>query len=570
VGELLVGIDTETKGLGGTIHRVGMLTSDSRWFWLSLEEARSNTEWLEIIDDADAILAHNVRYDARVMRRDLEFCFPWDKTHDTMVVAAMNINGSEPKDLLSLSMKYLGYDGKADIDVDEYKEAHGIVSDYSKIPDSVQEPYTQQQLLNTMSLWVYWRKRLPESYWDFEQQLTPAMMRMEDRGVPLDTRVLRESKVKLQARIEDLKSEIFELADQWNVSLPLEYDGLFGVDFNLSSGKQLAEVITCLGYELPTTKSGNLKTDERTLKKVCGDDPFVGKLFELREATKLQSTYIENLLECVDDDDILRPSFFSTRTRTGRLSSSNPNAQNISSHSESAKMVREAFVSRSGFTTYTLDYSQIELRASAFLSEDPVAIDEYKRGIDFHTATAASVLNKHPDDVTKEERQKGKTINFATVYGAGAKRIARQLGVSDRVGERIVNRYSNHYQHMWTFKDKLVYKARQRGYVELPWGRKLRIDEQYAYKAFNYFIQGACADIIKKAMVVVDEFLSDYLSNLLLQIHDELDIEEHYSEPELVYEVKGLMEGVTDLCPLDVDIERWEGSWANKVELPPF
>ena len=570
-----VGIDTETEGLGGTITRLGMLCSSGKWYWLSLEEARNNNHWKKEIEETDAVVAHNVRYDAGVMKRDLDFEFPWHKTHDTMVMAAMIRPGNAPKDLLTCAMEELGYDGAEDIAVEDYVEEHDLGSAYHKIPDSILQPYTKRQLLNTLCLYKKWRKRMPEPAYDmFERVILKVLMDMEDRGVKVDTDVLEDSREKLNEEIRCIKDDIYEMLDEWDVDLPQKYDGLFGVDLNLNSGDQIADILIAKGVDLPETASSTeekrrYSTSKGTLKSKAGDEPFVDRLLDLREAEKLQSTYVENLLGYADDNEVIHTNFTTTVTRTGRLSSRSPNLQNQAGHSESAKLIRRAFVPRDGFRNVEIDYSQMEFRFAVYASEDPVGMEEIDRGVDFHTAAAAAIYDKDPEDVTKDERSVGKTSNFAIVYGAGPKKIMRSLDVTRSTADRILNKWSSHYQGIWTYKSILESNARKNGYITLPYGRKLFIPEDLAYKSLNYACQGGTADIIKKAMVEVGDYLSNKRSNQLLQIHDAIVIEE-YEDEDVVGDVCKIMRTASDFCPLDVDAEVWDGSWANKVEIAPF
>lgn len=570
-----VGIDTETKGLGGEVYRLGLLHSSGTWYWLSLEEARDTTHWEEEIDEADAVVAHNVRYDARVMKRDLDFDFPWEKTHDTLVMAAMKKPGNAPKDLLSLSMEELDYDGHEDYVIDQYVEEHSLGSAYHKIPDGKLESYTQRQLLNTLMLYKKWRNSMPEpAYEVFERRILKPLLDMEQRGVKIDTKLLEESREKLSKEIEKIKNETYRLLDESDAQLPPEYDGLFGADLNLNSGQQVADILIAKGVDLPETDSSTeekrrYSTAKDTLKARAGDDPFIQKLLDLREAEKLQSTYVENLLGYADENEVIHTNFTTTVTRTGRLSSRAPNLQNQAGHSESAKLIRQAFVPREGYRNVSLDYSQMEFRFAVYAAEDPVGMEEIDRGIDFHTAAASAIHEKDPEEITEEERTKAKHCNFALVYGAGVSKLMRSLGLDRSTAERILGKWSSHYQGIWNYKGRLEQNARRRGYIKLPYGRKLFVPEDLAYKSLNYACQGGCADIIKKALVEVWEFLKDKQSNLLLQIHDELVIEEHKDE-DVVGEVCSIMRNASDLCPLDVDAEVWEGSWANKREIAPF
>lgn len=568
---LIVGFDVETAGLGGELHRLGILGSDNSWVWLSKEEALKDQSWKATFEKADLIVAHNIRYDVRTIKRDLNYDFPWSKAVCTMVMAALCAKAGAPKDLLTLSMEHLDYSGKEDMDLDIWKKDHGIKGDYSQIPDSVLEPYTKQQILNTLCLYVHWHSKVEPHYLKTEMGTVKVLMDMEDRGVLLDVDLLQEAREDITEHIENLKTTLYSIADDhWEHALPQEYDGLFGVDFNLDSPQQIGEILSNRGFDLPTTDSGTQhSTSKENLKKFCGGDEFIEGLLDYREAMKLRSTYIDSLLDLADEQGELHPNFHTTVTRTGRLSCSGPNLQNVAGHSEAARLVRQAFVSRPHYTNYGADYSQIEFRLAVFIAQDAAGLKAFQEGIDFHTAAASLIFDKSPKDVTERERFIAKTFNFSVIYGAGPTRIAAQLGILQSEAEAILDVYSSQFQELWDYKSSVEKYAAHHGVIQYPMGRTVRVDRNQSYKALNYIIQGTASDITKLAMVEIGEYLEDKKSNLLLQIHDELIFEEHEDE-----DVKGdickIMQGVSDLCPLDVDLERWNGSWADKEELAPF
>ena len=564
---MLLALDTESAGLGERIHRLGILTSNDDWLWLSLEQARTDTRWKKLIEQAEVVVGHNIiKYDARIIKRDLNFDLPREKVHDTLFMAAMHVPGDEPKDLLSLSMKFLQYDGQKDAVL---HEAMGDDAwNLSKTTDQMLEDYCQQQLLNTLCLFVYFRKSTPQGPYDTERFLNWALAKMEARGVLVSRGKLEESRAALGSRIDELRSELYTLADGWQSSLPQQYRGMFGVDFNPNSPSQIGEILHARGFDLPENAKHVWSTSEENLTKLCGGDPFVMHLLELREAAKLKGTYVDGLLKCIAEDGCVHPNFSSTVARTGRLSCSDPNLQNVAGISKSAALIREAFRSRKFYNTYSIDYAQIEFRLAVFLSQDPIGLDEYNRGLDFHTATAAAIFNVPYEQVTKAQRFAAKTINFAIIYGAGADKIALMLNTPASKAASMLDKYAQHYAGMWEYKKRAMWRASRTHAVLLPHGRVLHIDKDDAYKAFNYEIQGGASEILKMAMVRIDELLADAWTHMLLQIHDELVVEQHIAENYLP-DICHIMRTISNVCPLDVEVGRWEGSWANqKVEAP--
>lgn len=388
---------------------------------------------------------------------------------------------------------------------------------------------------------------------DIEMPLVPVLVEMERVGVGLDTSVLSGLSATTAESIELLREEIYELA---------------GGEFVIDSPKQLATVLfERLG--LPTkrkTKTG-FSTDAAVLSELAPLHPLPEKVVAYRELAKLRSTYIDALPRLLATDGRLHTTYNQTVAATGRLSSSNPNLQNIPVRTEFGRRIRAAFVAdHEGDVMVAADYSQIELRLLAHLSGDQGLIDAFTSGEDFHTATAARVFGVHPDDVTTELRSRAKAVNFGIVYGQQAFGLSTSLGISYAEAQTMIDRYYAAYPMVREFLDETVAQAHRDGWAITMWGRKRHIHELTSSNpnlrsfgertAMNHPMQGSAADIIKLAMIEVEKRLhaEGFRAEMVLQVHDELVFECPVEESEaLAAMAVEVMSGVADLhVPLDV------------------
>ncbi len=388
---------------------------------------------------------------------------------------------------------------------------------------------------------------------DYELPLVPVLARMEHAGIGVDRAYLQEMGEDLRKRIAGLESKIHDLA---------------GGPFNVNSTDQLRTILFDQ-LELPVVKktsTGKPSTDASVLKKL--DHPMVTALLEYRELEKLRSTYVDGYLPLIDPDGRIRTSFNQTAAATGRLSSENPNLQNIPVRSESGRTIRRAFIAGKGSEFLVADYSQIELRVLAHMSGDRFLIDAFRQGLDIHTATAARVWDVEPSDVQVQQRRTAKMINFGLLYGMEAFGLADRLGISRDEAKAHIDAYFDQFHQVKEYMSSVVTEARNQGYTETLFGRRrylpelksdnFRIRQMGERMALNAPVQGTAADIIKKAMIDLDAALrSDRMATtLLLQIHDELVLEvpddERVLAEKLVVET---MEGVAGLdVPLQVDV----------------
>jgi DNA polymerase-1 len=390
--------------------------------------------------------------------------------------------------------------------------------------------------------------RLQEVYEKIEEPLIPVIDKMEKRGVLIDTDVLGELAKKYRVELESLEKSIYASA---------------GHEFNISSPKQLGDILFDELKLVPDrhkkTAGGQRSTRESELEKIRDMHPIIGDILEYRELKKLLSTYIDNLPPLLDAEHRLHAEFLQTGTTTGRMASQNPNLQNIPLHSERGQAIRHAFIAPKGFELVSLDYSQIELRLAAILSGDEKLCAIFKGGRDVHQEVAAFVFNVAPEAVDKEMRRRAKVINFGILYGMGVNALRAQLGSTTAEAHQYLEEYFSTFKTLSEYLESTRGFARKHGYTETFLGRRRQFPEmksslpyvraQAERMAINAPLQGTQADIIKLAMVRVDEMLSKEHAQedayLLLQVHDELVYEIRSSRAgELSMKIKEIMESV--------------------------
>lgn len=411
-------------------------------------------------------------------------------------------------------------------------------------------PELSQKIFNKLSK----DKELLWLYQEIEKPLSEILVKMENWGVKVDDRLFNEISVDLKKRLEDMEKEIFNLT---------------GLSFNINSPKQLAMIL----YEklgLKTVKKGkkSLSTAADVLEELYESHPVIPLLLEYRNIAKIKNTYLDVLPSFVENDGRIHTTFNQTLTATGRLSSSNPNLQNIPIKYEWGEKLRKAFIADECYFLISADYSQIEIRILAELSGDENLIEDFKKRRDIHAMTAAKIFGVLPELVTKEMRRQAKTINFGILYGMGKYSLSRELKVTTKEAENFINRYFESYPKVKEFREELVNKARKDKFVTTYFGRKRYIYEidspdhnvkQNAERiAMNTPLQGTAADIVKKAMIDVFKELSKrhIVFKMLLQVHDELLIEvEDVRTNEAMAIIKEKMENVVEFkVPLEIKI----------------
>ena len=399
-------------------------------------------------------------------------------------------------------------------------------------------------------------------YYDIEFPLIYTLYDMQNRGIKVDANALKEYSNMLAEGIQRLEGEIYELA---------------GEEFNINSPKQLG-VILFEKLNLPfakKTKTG-YSTSADIMEKLMCEHPIVGKVLEYRQLTKLKSTYADGLSEYIQDDNRIHSTFNQTITMTGRISSTEPNLQNIPIRFELGRQIRKVFIPQDDYVFLDADYSQIELRMLAHLSEDEALIEAYNSDEDIHKITASKVFNTPLDEVTPLQRRNAKAVNFGIVYGISSFGLGQDLGITRAQAQEYIKSYFKTYPKIKSYLDGLVESAKEKGYSLTMYGRKRPIPElsssnfmqrQFGERvAMNAPIQGSAADIIKIAMIRVNDRLKQMglKSRLLLQIHDELLVETHKSEVDTVKEI--LVNEMKNVAKLRVSLEVDAGMGCNWYE----
>jgi len=395
-------------------------------------------------------------------------------------------------------------------------------------------------------------------FYDIEMPLVYVLADIEFSGVKLDTDALSLYSVVLTEKLQALEQEIFRLA---------------GAEFNINSTKQVGEIlfehIKITEEKIKKTKTGGYSTSEETLEKLRNKHPIVGKLLDYRGIKKLLSTYVDALPELINPETgKLHTSFNQTVTSTGRLSSTNPNLQNIPIRDDLGREIRKAFISDNEDSVFfSADYSQIELRIMAHLSGDSNMIEAFRSGLDIHAATAAKIYSVSDESVTSDMRRKAKTANFGIIYGISVFGLAERLNIPRSESKELIDGYFRTYSRVHEYMNESIRLAHEKGYVETLFKRRRYLPDIHSNNAvvrgyaernaINAPIQGSAADIIKVAMVRIHKRLEEerLKSKMILQVHDELNFNVYKDELETVRKiVLEEMEGAIKLqVPLIAD-----------------
>ena len=401
---------------------------------------------------------------------------------------------------------------------------------------------------------------------DIEMPLVYVLADMEATGVTLDTEALRQSSEVLTAQLSEIEQEIYEMAD---------------MTFNINSTRQVGEVLfdrLKLNEKAKKTKTGYYSTSEDVLEKLRGKHPIVEKLLAYRSLKKLLSTYIDALPALIHaETGKIHTSFNQAVTATGRLSSTNPNLQNIPVRDELGREIRKAFIpDNDDCLFFSADYSQIELRIMAHLSGDPHMIEAFRSGADIHAATAAKIYGVPIEEVTSDMRRKAKTANFGIIYGISVFGLAERLGISRSESKELIDGYFKTYPRIREYMDESIEVARKQGYVETIFKRKRFLPDIHSHNAvvrgyaernaINAPIQGSAADVIKLAMVRIFQRFEDegLRSKMILQVHDELNFNVYRNEAERVKQI--VLEEMERVMPLRVPLIADCGEGKNWLE----
>lgn len=516
-----------------------------------------------LADPTLTMIGHNLKYDLTVL--ETVGLIPRCVLADTMLMSYVLDAAGGRHDMDSLAKRLLG------IDTISYEDVCGKGAKqigFAAVPLEQASEYAAEDADITLRLFNQFSRRLADEpslqsiYQDLELPVMLVLREMENHGALLDSAILRSQSKSLGTRLEELESEAQTLA---------------GRPFNLASPKQLQEILFD-ELKLPVLKKtpkGAPSTNEEVLQELALNYPLPKLLIEHRSLSKLKGTYTDKLPDdCDPADGRVHTSFHQAVTSTGRLSSSDPNLQNIPIRTEEGRRIRKAFVAPNGWSVMAADYSQIELRIMAHLSGDRSLVDAFSRGDDIHRATAAEVFDLEPMFVTDEQRRRAKAINFGLIYGMSAFGLARQLGIERAEAAAYIDRYFERYPGVRHYMDSTRAMAHEKGYVETVFGRRLTLPDIRARQvpirqaaeraAINAPMQGTAADIIKRAMLRVQKALAttNVGCNLLLQVHDELVFEVRDQDLDGARQiVRTEMEAAAELAvPLIVEIGSGE-SW---------
>ena len=391
-------------------------------------------------------------------------------------------------------------------------------------------------------------------FYEIEMPLVPVLSRMEANGVKIDTENLQQISEEFGREIKRIEEEIYALA---------------GTPFNIASPKQLGEILfekLKIDEKAKKTKTGQYATGEDVLQKLSHKHPIIQKILDYRSFTKLKSTYLDALPALVNPKDgLIHTSYNQAVTATGRLSSNNPNLQNIPVRTEKGREIRRAFVPRSPqYTLLAADYSQIELRIIAHLSQDPAMVADFNLGHDIHAATAAKVFHVPMEQVTKEQRSRAKAVNFGIIYGMSAFGLAERMELSRSEAAGIIKKYFEEYAGIKEYMNRSIALAKERGYAETILGRRRYLRDINAANsvvrgfaernAINAPIQGSSADMIKIAMIGIHQELErlKMQSKMILQVHDELVFDAHLDELD---DLKAIVQNkMVNALPLSVPV----------------
>ncbi|WP_072670190.1 DNA polymerase I [Vibrio injensis] len=504
-----------------------------------------------------AKVGQNLKYDASIVAR--YGIMMRGIAHDTMLASYVYNSVGGKQDMDSLALRFLQH---SCISFEQVAGKGKNQLTFNQIDLEQAAPYAAEDADVTLRLHHRLQALLEADaplltvYRDIEVPLVPVLSRMERTGVLIDDQLLAIQSQEIAQRLVELERKAYELADQ---------------EFNLSSPKQL-QTILFEQMKLPVVKktpSGTPSTNEEVLQELALDYPLPAVILEYRGLAKLKSTYTDKLPKMINPTTgRVHTSYHQAVTATGRLSSTDPNLQNIPIRNQEGRRIRQAFIAPAGWKIMAVDYSQIELRIMAHLSADPALLEAFQQGKDIHAATAAEIIGVSIDQVTSEQRRRAKAVNFGLIYGMSAFGLAKQLGIPRSEAQHYMDKYFERYPGVLRYMEETRSMAAEQGYVETLFGRRLHLPEIQSRNAMrrkaaeraaiNAPMQGTAADIIKKAMLLVDNWIENEGQGrvkLLMQVHDELVFEVQESAlSEIESKVQELMESAAQLnVPLVAD-----------------
>ena len=564
----IVAFDTETEGLNSLeteIVGISFSWASNKGFYLPIKKDKSvQLEYFNILkpffnNKEITKVGHNIKFDIKVLYKyDIIVSGP---LYDTMVAHYL-INPDMRHNLNTLSESYLNY---SPISIES------LIGKKGKNQKSMRDidinevtNYASEDADLSLQLKQIFDKELESNgvksiFYEIEIPIINVLSSMEKEGINIDSSYLNKLEKEFEKDLNKLKKEIYNQSDE---------------EFNLNSPKQLGDILfdkLKLVSKPKKTKTGQYSTSEEVLSGLASDHEIIRSILEWRSLDKLQNTYVKSLPnEVSSKTNKIHTKFNQTVTTTGRLSSNNPNLQNIPIRTKNGQKIRKAFIPRnSDFELMAADYSQIELRVIASMSKDTNMIDAFVKNQDIHTITASKIYNVNPDEVTREQRGNAKTVNFGIIYGVSAFGLSQQTNLTRSESKIMIENYFENYPGLKTYMSNQIDFARAKGYVETIMGRRRYLQNINSQNnmlrsgsernAINAPIQGSAADIIKIAMIrIYDEFkIQSLKSKMLLQVHDELVFDVHKKEKELVKKiVKNTMESAVKLdVPLKIDLD---------------
>jgi DNA polymerase-1 len=536
---------SRSAGKHGRGPQVLLLSTDGRTVYTFDLTKLDKEQLIETLSKTAPLVGHDVKYTLKIL---LELgCKNLPPIGHDVLIGAFLLNSLRREQTLSeLAQADLGYESSPFEDLDHEE----VITRAPEIIAVIKALYNQQ-VAEIKKI-----PKLPDLAANIEWPVIPVLAYMEQAGIELDTAYLKKFADEINDLISDYEQQIYGYANQ---------------EFNIASPNQLADIL----FEKLKLPTGGIKkgktgysTAARELDKLRGTHPIIDLITQYREVAKLKNTYVDTLPQMVDEDSRVHTTFNLTIAQTGRLSSTDPNLQNIPTRTDLGRHIRSAFVAGKGKKLVSADYSQFELRLAAVLAKDTELIEMFNRGADIHTTTAAMIYEREPEDITKQMRRAAKVINFGILYGMSPHGLSVATGMTREQAETFINRYKSVRQPLFDYMEQLKEQAQHDGYVETLFGRRRPMPDilssNFAVRtaaeraAINMPIQGTEADLMKLAMIEVDKLLREQHNDcrMLLQIHDSILVE----CPEPVASrigdlLKETMENIYKLpVRLDVDI----------------
>lgn len=546
------------------VYKLAIKTKDSPAYILDPDQAFIDS-FKDVFEDEKILKnSFDIKEDIVLLNKlGIDLNLPFD---DLMLMHYLIDPSRSSYDLKTLSQAYLDYEVISEVDLlgkgkkaltygelDCDKLSNFLASELIAIEDA------KSKLVDKLNEY-----KMYDLYEDIEIKLSKVLANMEIVGFVTDRKVLEDLKEDINKDLEKLTSEIYELA---------------GSEFNINSTKQLGEVLF-KDLDLPVikkTKTG-FSTDASVLEKLRDKHQIIPKIEKYRELFKLQSTYIEGLEKAIDDDGRIRSTFRQNIAATGRLSSQDPNLQNLPIKTDEGRLIRKAFKAGQGKILIDADYSQIELRILASLSGDEHMIEAFRNGEDIHAKTASKVFHTPLDEVTKRQRSDAKAVNFGIIYGISDYGLSQNLNIPRKEAKAYIDNYMASYPSIKAYMDSIVEKAKEDGFVETLFNRRRYVPEinskNFNVRSFgqrvalNTPIQGTAADIIKIAMIETDKNLkkAGLDAKIVLQIHDEIILEASLEDKDSAMEIlrNSMQEAANLKVPLIVDIDTGESMYESK------